>query len=268
MRRRGKCSNSANINNLAGIADINYCADCNGVRTEHPCFFLNQRHRLNLGRLCRAHKLILLLAILSPCLLFLVGGCTGPREYVHNGFKVGPNYAPAQAPVADDWIDKRKDGEELTRWWTVFNDPILDELVCTAYKQNLTLRQAADRILEARATLGIAVGNIFPQSQFNSGSFTTTELSKATVNGSAFRTQSTFGQWNYGFGLAWEVDFWGLYRRTVESADASLDASVADYDDVLVMLLSNVASTYVQMRTTEKRVEYAQSKRRPSRTKP
>jgi NodT family efflux transporter outer membrane factor (OMF) lipoprotein len=200
---------------------------------------------------------IFLLAVLSPCLLFLVGGCTSPREYVNNGFKVGPNYAPAPAPVADDWIDKRKDGEELTRWWTVFNDPILDELVCSAYKQNLTLRQAADRILEARATLGIAVGNFFPQSQFNSGSFATTELSKATVNGSAFRTQSTFGQWNYGFGLAWEVDFWGRYRRSIESAGASLDASVADYDDVLVMLLSNVASTYVQMRTTEKRIEYA-----------
>src|SRR5271165_6266887 len=95
------------------------------------------------------------LAFLSPCLLvlLLLGGCTSPREYVHNGFKVGPNYSPAPAPVADDWIEKRKDGEDLTRWWTVFNDPILDELICTAYKQNLTLRQAADRILEARATL-------------------------------------------------------------------------------------------------------------------
>jgi NodT family efflux transporter outer membrane factor (OMF) lipoprotein len=202
-------------------------------------------------------KSICLVFSLSPCLAVLLGGCTSLSEYVHNGFKVGPNYVNPPAPLADDWIEKRKDGEELTRWWKVFNDPILDELVCTAYDQNLTLRQAAARILEARAQLGIAVGTFFPQSQFVSGNYTTTALSRETVNGSSFTKQSTFGQWNYGFSLAWEVDFWGRFRRGIESAGANLDASVANYDDVLVTLLSDVASNYVQMRTLEKRIAYA-----------
>jgi NodT family efflux transporter outer membrane factor (OMF) lipoprotein len=200
---------------------------------------------------------ICLVFSLSPCLAVLLGGCTSLSEYVHNGFKVGPNYVNPPAPLADDWIEKRKDGEELTRWWKVFNDTILDELVCTAYDQNLTLRQAAARILEARAQLGIAVGTFFPQSQFVSGNYTTTALSRETVNGNSFTKQPTFGQWNYGFSLAWEVDFWGRFRRGIESAGANLDASVANYDDVLVTLLSDVASSYVQIRTLEKRIEYA-----------
>ena len=201
----------------------------------------------------RLNRLILVAVVPA---LFGLGGCTTFPEYIRNGFKVGPNYATPPAPIADEWIDKRRDGEELTQWWTVFKDPILDDLVCTAYRQNLTLRQASARILEARAQLGIAVGAIFPQSQFLSGDYTTTAISGQTVNGPVAR-QSAFGQWNYGFHLAWEVDFWGRFRRGVESARANLDASVADYDDVLVTLLSDVASAYVQMRTLEKRIEDA-----------
>src|ERR1043166_1371783 len=69
--------------------------------------------------------------VVAPCLF---SGCTSLPEYIRNGFKVGPNYATPPASVADDWIDKRKDGEELTQWWTVFKDPVLNDLVCTAYQ--------------------------------------------------------------------------------------------------------------------------------------
>jgi NodT family efflux transporter outer membrane factor (OMF) lipoprotein len=161
---------------------------------------------------------------------------------------------------ADDWItsvDQRKDGDDLSQWWRVFNDPILDDLICSAYKQNLTLRQAGARILEARALLGIAVGNFFPQSQFASASYESIAQSGETAGASVFK-QRNFGQWNFGFSLAWEVDFWGRFRRTIESASANLDASVEDYDDVLVTLLGDVAANYVQMRTFEKRIEYTQ----------
>ena len=63
-----------------------------------------------------------------------LGGCTPLGEYVHNGFKVGPNYKRPPAPVAADWIDAgdvrvRKECDDLSKWWTVFNDPVLDALV-------------------------------------------------------------------------------------------------------------------------------------------
>ncbi len=81
-------------------------------------------------------------------------GCTGPSEYIHNGFKVGPNYCPPGAPVADAWIDAadkrvRSDSDDLSQWWRVFNDPQLDALIHDAYRQNLTLREAGFRVLAA-----------------------------------------------------------------------------------------------------------------------
>src|SRR4051812_10241077 len=120
----------------------------------------DQSGRRDSGRYCRA--VVMLMALLC--------GCTPWRDYIHNGFKVGPNYGRPAAPVARDWIDAndvhvRRDGEEPIYWWKLFNDPGLDALICTAYRQNLTLREAGFRILEARAQLAIDTGNLFPQTQ-------------------------------------------------------------------------------------------------------
>ena len=65
-------------------------------------------------------------------------------------------------------------------------------------------------------------------------------------------------QWNLGFALQWELDFWGRLRRAIISDEAALDASVFNYDDVLVTQLSDVATYYVQMRTAQKQIEVAQ----------
>src|SRR5262245_63027435 len=130
------------------------------------------------------------------CLAGLVGlavplsGCTSLKDYIHNGLKVGPNYGRPPAPVAQNWIDAadprvRTDYDDLSRWWTVFNDPILNALICDAYRQNLTLREAGFRVLEARAELGIALGELFPQLQTASGSFIQRGVSVKVANRSA-----------------------------------------------------------------------------------
>ena len=188
-------------------------------------------------------------------------GCTSFREYVHNGFQVGPNYGRPPAPVAQNWIDAddrrvRTDCDDLSKWWTVFNDPDLDALICCAYRQNLTLRQAGCRVLQARAQLAIAKGQFFPQSQTMSGDFARNAVSREVAGVQAL-TKPFFNQWNYGFNLSWELDFWGRFRRAIESNEANLDASVEGYDDVLVTLLGDVAANYVQMRTLQGRIEYA-----------
>ena len=184
-------------------------------------------------------------------------GCTPLPEYIQNGFKVGPNYRKPDAAVASNWIDAsdkrvRTDSDDLSKWWTVFNDPVLNDLVCYAYNQNLTLREAGYRVLQARAQLGIAIGEIFPQAQAMTGDF----LREAS-SGETGSRQKFSSRWDYGFTLAWELDFWGKFRRGVESNRANLQASVADYDDVLVTLLSDVATAYVQYRTSEERIKYA-----------
>ena len=207
----------------------------------------------------------------------MTAGCTAWQDYVHNGFKVGPNYATPPAPTAKAWIDAddkrvRTTSDDLSKWWTVFNDPVLDSLICEAYGQNLSLREAGMRVLEARAQLAIAAGNLSPQTQTATGDFKWNGISAQTANnfltfgappgGVAGLTIPTFkrwyGQWDQGFNLSWELDFWGRFRRAVEADSASLDASVENYDDVLVTLLGDVATNYANMRITEQRIKYAQ----------
>ena len=103
---------------------------------------------------------------------------------------------------------------------------------------------------------GIAVGELFPQSQTMNGGYTRTGVSEDVANLVA-TPRRWFSQWNQGFNLGWELDFWGKFRRAVESADAELDASVENYDNVLVLLLADVASSYVEMRTYQERLNYA-----------
>ena len=77
------------------------------------------------------------------------------NEYtIHNGFKVGLDIPQAARPAADHWIDAddqrvRSSDEEPAFWWTAFKDPVLDQLICTTYHENLSLRAAGFRILEA-----------------------------------------------------------------------------------------------------------------------
>lgn len=173
---------------------------------------------------------------------------------------------PARVQVANTWIDgtdKRvlTESEDINYWWRVFNDPVLDGLVYDAYHQNLTLREAGFRVLQARAQLAISVGSLFPQTQTASGSFSRNAASAETANNifdfGIPGTHRFFSQWNFGFNLGWELDFWGRFRRAIESNQATLDASVADYDDVLVTLLGDVATNYITLRTLEQQIDYA-----------
>lgn len=180
--------------------------------------------------------------------LLLASGCTSFGDYVRNRFKVGPEYARPAAAVAEQWIDEgdkrvRSEQDDLAGWWTVFGDPTLNELINRAHNQNLTLREAGFRILAARAQFGFAVGNLFPQLQQADGGYRRFGIG-----------DNFFDQWSTGFSLAWELDFWGRFRRAVLSAEATLDATIEDYDAVLVTLLGDVASNYVSYRTSQERI--------------
>src|SRR5437870_5005040 len=139
-------------------------------------------------------------------------GCTPLGQFIRNGLKVGPNYQEPPAPVATHWIDVadkrvRNESDDLSQWWTVFHDPVLDSLVCYAYRQNLTLQQAGFKVLTARAQRNMAIGNLFPQTQDATGDYQRIALSTETANRSFIKTRF-FGQWDFAISLAWELDFW------------------------------------------------------------
>ncbi len=185
-------------------------------------------------------------------------GCVADnlRQWVHNGFKVGPNYSRPPAPVAEEWIyaqDPRAQGPPPRdgTWWEVFQDPILNSLVVLAYQQNPNLRSVGTRVLQARGQQGIAVGNIFPQNQQLLGLYPYGNIGKTASRMVPSHIEIT------AFNLSWELDFWGKYRRQVESANASLDASVENYDAALVTLLGDLATNYVQYRIAQQRIKIA-----------
>jgi NodT family efflux transporter outer membrane factor (OMF) lipoprotein len=205
----------------------------------------------------------------------LASGCvaTGPLEWIHNGFKVGPSYCKPPAPVADDWIEARDPNVEnrhLQDWWEVFDDPALNSLIDTAYAQNLTLRVAGTRILQARAQRAIAAGNIFPQTQEATGQYSRVNLSQNAFNNPSELLKLSpiplppgapignfYSDWTAGFNMGWELDFWGRFRRAIESANASLDSSVENFDGALVTLLADVATNYVEYRVAQERLKIA-----------
>jgi NodT family efflux transporter outer membrane factor (OMF) lipoprotein len=192
-----------------------------------------------------------------------LSGCTSFQEYFQNGFKVGPNYCRPDAPVAGHWIDSadqrvQSETADISQWWGVFNDPVLSSLMESAYQQNLPLREAGFRVLQARAQRGYAIGEFFPQSQTASGGFTRTAVSENVANRVA-TPQRWFDTWTGGFGLAWELDFWGRFRRAIESATAELDASVENYDAVLVTLLGDIGREYVEIRTRDEQLKMARA---------
>lgn len=197
--------------------------------------------------------------------LALAVGCTANttcRSWVGNGFKVGPEYCRPAAPLEVEWIDLQSDprlvGEtvDLSHWWTALGDPTLNGLVEAAYGQNLTLREAATRIRQADAIRSIAVGALFPQVQQAVGDYQRVQASQNVAVPSPVRN---FSQFDLGLQAGWELDFWGRYRRSIEVADANLDASIAGYDEVAVLLLSDVAATYVEIRTAQARLAIARS---------
>lgn len=178
------------------------------------------------------------------------------------GCMVGPNYQRPRVSVSPSWgetEDQRVSTASTTYrdWWKAFNDPALDRLVARAYRDNLTLRQAGVRVLQARAQLGIAVGEVFPQTQQAIGSVQHYRTSDRAATAAAFKGSAAYWQSQIGAQATWELDFWGRIRRGIESADASLLATLADYDNTLVTLTADVANTYIALRTAEERVRIA-----------
>lgn len=200
---------------------------------------------LRVGRACGA--MILLAGLLSGCA------------------KVGPDYQRPSVEMNQNWLESKdprlQSGyQDYRTWWKAFNDPTLDRLIETAYRENLNLRVAGVRVLAARAQLGIATGQLYPQTQQATGSLQKERISAGTpFVGTSSTGGSSFGglslaESQIGLTASWEIDFWGKFRRAIESADAGLMASIANYDSTLVSLTANVANLYITLRTVERRL--------------
>lgn len=170
------------------------------------------------------------------------------------GCAVGPDYRVPEYPVPDMWesaaaADVQGDSVPILDWWSAFGDPVLDSLMIRARDANLDLRIAVARVTEARAFRSIAGGDFWPQVQAD-GSFTRADGPLQSGPSST---------WSTGAGAFWEIDLFGRVRRGREAADATFHAAIEDYRDVQVSLFAEVATTYVDIRSLQARIEFAEN---------
>jgi NodT family efflux transporter outer membrane factor (OMF) lipoprotein len=193
------------------------------------------------------------------------GGGLGLRAVALSGLlagcAVGPDYVPPATQAPDLWAQELGRGlvdgkADLRTWWTALDDPELDRLIERATAGNLEIRQAVARIREARANLGIAGGELYP-SVDGIGSAERSRISNKVAAQVAPPQHRTDTLYTVGLDATWEIDFWGRIRRNIESADASIGASIDDYRDTLVVLYAEVARNYVQVRTLQTRIQSA-----------
>jgi multidrug efflux system outer membrane protein len=178
---------------------------------------------------------------------------------------VGPDYQAPEPSVPDAWFENAVEGvaegeAPLQTWWTQLDDQTLVSLIERARVSNLDLREAVARINEARANLGIVSGERLPRVD----AAVDPSRSELSNNGSldqvappgGFQAQNLV---NLGIDASWEIDVFGRVRRSIESAQASYEASLEDYRDVMVTLFAEVASNYTGVREAQARLRYAEA---------
>lgn len=176
------------------------------------------------------------------------------------GCSVGPDYVEPEIDWREHWetglYEQIGSGEnraalDLSFWWYLFDDPVLNDLVQLAYEESPSLRIAGLRVLEARATLAKVRGYLYPQVQQLTADF-------AYVGGipddGDWYDDTT---WGTGLNVGWEIDFWGRFRRGVEAADAAFFGSVANQQDFQVLLIAQVVDLYYSYRVTLLRLSIA-----------
>lgn len=199
-------------------------------------------------RSSRAPGRVLVFLPLSLSGVALFAGCT-----------MGPNYKRPDVAVQSKWsrpvstpasiVD---DASPPPTWWAMLNDPKLDSLVQRAAHGNLTLSIAKSRIREARAQRSVAAGGLLPRVGA-SGDYTFNHGA-----GPLFPVDTgNYQFYTSGFDAVWEADLFGGIRRSVEAAQAELQAQEDARRGVLVSIVAEVARNYVELRTTQQRLMIA-----------
>ena len=191
----------------------------------------------------RANRWLFMLVVL----VVLLGGCS-----------LAPSYVRPPTDNPDAWRVDYKDAADTanTRWWELFNDPVLDQLIDTALKENKDVRIAAARVEEFAARVDISRAGYFPQIGYD-GEATRNRVSREVYGGGAVNERK-YNNYTAAASLGWEIDLWGRIRNATEAARAELLAQEDNRRAVILSLVSAVANTYVNLRQYDRQLEIAQ----------
>ena len=214
------------------------------------------------GRLVKKLKLFIFQhAPISLALTITLAGCGIVPS-------VGPDYQEPKMQLPENW-EAKVDGDqkiqsaiELATWWKTLGDEKLNWLVEQSLESNRELEVAKSKVREVRQSRASALGSFFPQIG-SSAAYTRTRISEESVQGNLFGGGNVRGvtlvqdNFNAGFDASWEIDIFGGLRRSYEAADASVQSTQEQLNNVYVSLISEVARTYFEVRALEKRTSIA-----------
>lgn len=198
--------------------------------------------------------------LMGVAMVALLAGCT-----------MGPNFHPPKAPYDPaSFLTGRSPATSKSRpvvapinaeWWRSFDDPELDSLERRAVSQNLDVKAATIRVVEARADAGETASAILPslKGQVLAAGIKPSDkgLSFGSSPSSGSGSINPFGFYQYGFDASWTLDIWGKVRRQVEAANAAVQASEIDERGVLIQMMAEVARDYVQLRNAQMQLKIA-----------
>jgi len=172
---------------------------------------------------------------------------------------VGPDYVRPEIDSPTAWRVDYPDAADTanTLWWHQFNEPVLDQLIDTALRENKDVRIAAARVEEFAARVDIARSGFYPQIGYN-GQATRNKASRDAFGGVPTGSDRSYNDYSAVLNSGWEIDLWGRIRRSTEAARANLLAQEENRRAVILSLVSSVASTYITLRQLDRQLEIAQ----------
>lgn len=172
---------------------------------------------------------------------------------------VGPDYAAPEVAVPEAWRgDTGESSDTMAEWWTVFGDEALVGLVADTRANNRDLVAAVARMDGYAASLGMARADFFPSAGAQGGVGYDRQSERVHTPTGYAATDNPDWLYQAGFSMSWELDLWGRVRRSVEAARGALDAAHEDVRHVQVMLQAQVAVAYIQLRTLQQQIVFAE----------
>jgi len=173
---------------------------------------------------------------------------------------VGPDYKRPAVDVPTGWRLSEKEAQDLaqTAWWEQFKDPILNNLIATALRENKDLMIAAARIEEYAGRYGVVRSDFFPQVGAT-GQYSREQITERSDNRPAPGYKTNTDLYAANLNASWEIDLWGRIRRSTEAAQAQLLATEEARQGVILSLVSSVAAAYINLRDLDRQVEISKS---------
>jgi multidrug efflux system outer membrane protein len=175
------------------------------------------------------------------------------------GCAIGPDYRKPEIASPPAWMIDMQQAKDTANivWWEQFDDPVLNDLIGTALRENYDLRVATARVEEFYGLYGATRADLFPQVGYD-GSAGKVQASQKGPIALAPGTSSKYSIYQAEFNASWEIDIWGKIRRATEAAKADLLASEDFRSGVILSLVTSVATAYLDLRSLDQQLGIAQ----------